>query len=202
MNLPMRSGMNEEVTNQGIDNDEEHGDASGDSDEEHSDASSEDISIPVLSAFRVRREAIAQWLNWLAEFVSVGAIIVCGCGITHFLFGLYSVSTVVVDTARLQQLPVDGDVGDQLPTIEADAVHAEQEIRDAAATDNDSSDADELCISWTRSRSRFSKDPKRPQLSRSHYGREQSSSENSNPISTRSLHRRRVILTYASGMEN
>ncbi|KAG6050441.1 hypothetical protein E4U39_004090 [Claviceps sp. Clav50 group G5] len=43
MNLPMRTAMNEEVTNQGIDNAEEHSDASSDSDDEHSDASSEDI---------------------------------------------------------------------------------------------------------------------------------------------------------------
>ncbi|CCE34927.1 uncharacterized protein CPUR_08866 [Claviceps purpurea 20.1] len=77
------------------------------------------------SAFRVRRGAIAQWLNWLVR--------------NNPLY-----RDVVVDPARLQQLPVDGDVGDQLPTIEADAVQAEQEMRDAAATDNVSSDADEL----------------------------------------------------------
>ncbi|KAG6269751.1 hypothetical protein E4U48_004142, partial [Claviceps purpurea] len=54
MNLRVRTGMNEEVTDEGIDNAEEHGDAStdrhdehgdtrGDSDDEHSDASSEDV---------------------------------------------------------------------------------------------------------------------------------------------------------------
>ncbi|KAG6052311.1 hypothetical protein E4U39_000036 [Claviceps sp. Clav50 group G5] len=43
MNLPMRTGINEEVTNQRIDNAEEHGDASSDSDDENSDSSSDDI---------------------------------------------------------------------------------------------------------------------------------------------------------------
>ncbi|KAG6282056.1 hypothetical protein E4U46_008447 [Claviceps purpurea] len=54
MNLRVRTGMNEEVSDEGIDNAEEHGDAStgrhdehgdttSDSDDEHSDASSEDI---------------------------------------------------------------------------------------------------------------------------------------------------------------
>ncbi|KAG6283571.1 hypothetical protein E4U09_000191 [Claviceps aff. purpurea] len=78
-----------------------------------------------MSAFRVRSEAIAQWLNWLARN-----------------YPLYC--SVVIDPGRLQQLPVDGDVSDQLPTIEADAVQAEQEMRDAAATDNDSTEGDEL----------------------------------------------------------
>ncbi|KAG6065200.1 hypothetical protein E4U32_007684 [Claviceps aff. humidiphila group G2b] len=108
------------------------------------------------SAFRVRREAIAQLFNWLARNSP-----------------LYR--GVVIGHDRLQQLPVDGDVSNQLPTIEANAVQAEQEMRDAAATDNDITDGDEFCISWhtrrvwTRSRNRFSNNPTRPQLSRSRF---------------------------------
>ncbi|KAG6118345.1 hypothetical protein E4U13_000255 [Claviceps humidiphila] len=40
MGLLVRTGMNEGVTDEGIDNAEEHGDASTDRDDEHSDASS------------------------------------------------------------------------------------------------------------------------------------------------------------------
>ncbi|KAG6058315.1 hypothetical protein E4U17_000153, partial [Claviceps sp. LM77 group G4] len=43
MNIPMRTGTHQEVTNEGIDNAEEHGGASSDSDDGHSDASSDDI---------------------------------------------------------------------------------------------------------------------------------------------------------------
>ncbi|KAG6217708.1 hypothetical protein E4U50_003162 [Claviceps purpurea] len=75
------------------------------------------------------REAIAYWLNWLVH--------------NNPLY-----RDVVIDTERRSQLPVDGDVSDQLPIVEADAAQAERDFRDAAATDNDSTgtstDSEEL----------------------------------------------------------
>ncbi|KAG5941718.1 hypothetical protein E4U60_007726 [Claviceps pazoutovae] len=73
----------------------------------------------IVSAHFRSREGIAVWLNWLVE--------------NNPLY-----RHVVIDPDRLSQLPVDGDVSDQLPTVEADDVKTEQDVRDAPATDNDS----------------------------------------------------------------
>ncbi|KAG6148962.1 hypothetical protein E4U11_000336 [Claviceps purpurea] len=70
------------------------------------------------AAFRVRRKAIADWLGWLVKNNPLYA---------H----------VVVSDDRLSQLPEDGDVSDQLATVETNAVQAEKDLRDATVTEND-----------------------------------------------------------------